>query len=99
MAKNAASEDFLGTLHNSFAIYLNSLLTKEGGPTAAELSVINSFLDKNDISCAVSSDNAVGRLKEQLKGVGAPAEVSDKDKTDALAGVLDLAQYRSGGTR
>lgn len=97
MAKNAASEDALGTLHNAFATYLGSLLSNpEAPPSAAELAVINAFLKNNDISCAVSATNAVGKLKEQLKGVGAPPEVTAKDKSNALDGVLDLAKYRAG---
>lgn len=94
MAKNAAAEGALGTLHSTLAKVLTDAINAEGGAPAAILAVAAKFLKDNDITCAADKANAMGELTEAMEAARAP--VSDKDKAQALDGVLDLAQYRAG---
>lgn len=71
---NSADADKLGSLHNLMAEQFRKLLAgelkdSEGATiyaTAAELSVIRAFLKDNNVTCAPSKTNALGKLQEQL---------------------------------
>jgi hypothetical protein len=78
--KMAATEDFLGQLHNATAKALMDklngikILDEEGNPTgevippsAADIQAAAKFLKDNNITCAPSEDNKLGELEEKLK--------------------------------
>lgn len=93
MAKNAASEGALGTLHDTLARVLTTAISSEEGAPAAILAVAAKFLKDNDITCAADKDNALGALTEAMAAAKAP--VSEADKSAALEGYLDLEMYRA----
>ena len=65
MAKNAASEDALGTLHSTLATILTEAIKSEE-VTAATLSVAVAFLKNNNITANASSNAELDELTRAL---------------------------------
>lgn len=95
MAKNAATEAALGSLHETLATVLTDALKAEGGAPAAVLAVAAKFLKDNDITCSVDESNKMGELKRELEAHGAPGPAeSDATLQAALDDVVNLEEYR-----
>lgn len=77
-----ASDKRLGLIHNLTAEWALSLLDgtateevidaqgeiklRKVRPSAAEMAIVRAFLKDNNITCAPSDDNALGRLQQKL---------------------------------
>jgi len=77
----AATEDKLGSLHDTLADVLSKAISAEGAP-AAVMAVAAKFLKDNNITCTPGTDNALGELEKQLAERRKNMKLSAQDKKE-----------------
>lgn len=84
----AATESALGELHDALAKTLTDLVGVET-PSAAVLAVAAKFLKDNNITCAPSTDNALGELEAAIAKRKGKSKLSLREKQE-LGTVADV---------
>jgi len=89
----AATEDKLGSLHDTLADVLSKAISAEGAP-AAVMAVAAKFLKDNNITCTPAGDNALGELEAALREKRNRARITAQDRAELglVADVTHLMQ-------
>ena len=85
----AATEDKLGSLHDTLADVLSKAISAEGAP-AAVMAVAAKFLKDNNITCTPAGDNALGELEAALREKRNRARITAQDRAE-LGLVADVS--------
>jgi len=89
----AATEDKLGSLHDTLADVMSKAISAEGAP-AAVMAVAAKFLKDNNITCTPAGDNALGELEAALREKRNRARITAQDRAELglVADVTHLMQ-------